>query len=149
MNQSYNKSARFSAPSLISSAIFSNKYETNNESNGNLSKQSNLPQQQPYFSSIRLNQWHTNEEIFNILTYCNRLLNESNLENTKQKLLVKEKWLSNQVKQRPTNGSVFLFDRRIVKNFKKDGFLWKRRKTGGANSVREDRMCLKVTNVFE
>jgi hypothetical protein len=93
---------------------------------------------QPLFASIRLNNWHSNEEIFNILSYCHKYLPQEDF---------KHQFLSNQVIQRPHNGSVFLFDRRIVKNFKKDSFMWKRRKTGGANSVREDRMCLKVNGV--
>ena len=54
--------------------------------------------------------------------------------------------LTNQVQIRPSNGSLFLFDRNIVKNFKKDLYTWKRRKDGG-NSVREDRMSLKINGV--
>jgi hypothetical protein len=112
----------------------------------------------PPFSRLRLNQWHTNEEIFKILTMCNDLatlatknslnsvpISSSDLVIPANKLL--NQWLSNEAYQRPNNGSVFLFDRRKVKNFKKDLFIWKRRKTGGANSVREDRMCLKINGV--
>jgi hypothetical protein len=65
---------------------------------------------------IRLN-WYSNEEIYSILNNY------------------KETNLTNQVQIRPNNGSIFLFDRNIVKNFKKDLFTWKRRKDGG-NSVR-------------
>jgi hypothetical protein len=86
------------------------------------------------FTTTRLNQWHTNEEIFNILT---AVANGKTTIDT----------LKNDVIQRPNNGSIFLFDRRVVKNFKKDSFMWKRRKTGGTNSVREDRMYLKVNGM--
>ena len=95
------------------------------------------------FSKIRLNQWHTNEEIYNILQSCCLLMSEQ-VEFGRETL--KER-LSNEVKLLSKNGSVILFDKRRVKNFKKDSFTWKRRKTGGANSVREDRMLLKVNGV--
>jgi hypothetical protein len=72
----------------------------------------------------KLNQWFTNDEIFKILT---QELGSSN----------------NQIQQLPKNGSVFIFDRKLVKNYKKDGFAWKCRKTA-TKSVREDRMCLKI-----
>ena len=91
------------------------------------------------FSNICLNQWHSNEKIFNILHSFDKMRDDSSCSS--------KNWLTNEVIQRPKNGSVFLFDRRIVKGFKKDYFLWKRRKTGGAKSVREDRMCLKVNGV--
>lgn len=94
------------------------------------------------FSIHRLNQWHTNEEIFNILGKCKYLF--ANDELMRSQL---SSWFTDEVVQRPSNGSVLLFDRRKVKNFKKDGFNWKRRKTGGANSVREDRMYLKINGV--
>lgn len=110
----------------------------------------------PPFSRVRLNQWHTNEEIYNILTKCCFLyslnsknttisLTDSPQEINSFKLL--NEWLTDEVIQRPNNGSVYLFDRRKVKSFKKDGYTWKRRKTGGANSVREDRMYLKINGV--
>lgn len=86
----------------------------------------------PKFSRTRLSQWHTNDEIYSILT------------KTWQAALSNEEDI---VMRRPANGSVFLVDRRKCKNFKKDGFSWKRRKTGGANSVREDRMYLKINGV--
>ena len=82
------------------------------------------------FSRLRLNHWYSNDEIFKILSEC-----ASNLDSD---------WLSDEVLKHPLNGSVFLFDRRRVKKFKKDSFIWKRRKTGGANSIREDRMSLKA-----
>ena len=91
------------------------------------------------FARLRLNHWHSNEEIYKILAHCNHLLATLASSGGEQQWLCEHK-----VTQRPLNGSVFLFDRRRVKNFKKDSFMWKRRKTGGANSVREDRMCLKV-----
>lgn len=104
-------------------------------------------QQPPPFSRTRLTQWHSNEEINSILTKCSQLLSSSS--SATSRLLLNE-WLSGEeciMMRRPSNGSVFLFDRRRVKNFKKDGFSWKRRKTGGANSVREDRMYLKINGV--
>ena len=104
-------------------------------------------QQPPPFSRTRLTQWHSNEEIYSILTQCSQLLSSSS--STASRTLLNE-WLSGEeciMMRRPSNGSVFLFDRRRVKNFKKDGFSWKRRKTGGANSVREDRMYLKINGV--
>lgn len=89
------------------------------------------------FSNIRLDNWHSNEEVYNILQCFNKLITQDGDSSTSN-------WLSDEVIQRPNNGSVFLYDKLVVKNFKKDSFIWKRRKTGGANSVREDRMCLKV-----
>jgi len=89
------------------------------------------------FARLRLDHWYTNDEIFKILTHCTCLLSSI----TNNGIYT---WLSNEVVQHPLNGSVFLFDRRRVKNFKKDAFIWKRRKTGGANSIREDRMSLKA-----
>lgn len=129
------------------------KLPTNTSNNNNKIK---LASFSPPFSRIRLNQWHTNEEIFNILSQCNYLAglaqsasnqlveinNDLNQIISPGKLL--NEWLCEEIVQRPLNGSVFVFDRKRVKNFKKDSFMWKRRKTGGANSVREDRMCLKV-----
>lgn len=114
-----------------------------NESNKQLknNKNLNLSVDRP-FSTLRLNQWLTNEEIFNILSKCKCAFNNDELIRDKSK-----SWFTDEVVQKPTNGSVFLFDRRKVKNFKKDGFNWKRRKTGGANSVREDRMYLKINGV--
>jgi hypothetical protein len=110
------------------------------------------------FARTRLNQWHTNEEIFSILTKCNELAGLSPAsvitvphESGSSRLIpasrILAEWLSDEVLQRPNNGSVLLFDRKKVKNFKKDAFVWKRRKTGGANSVREDRMCLKINGI--
>jgi hypothetical protein len=119
----------------------------------------------PPFAKYRLNQWHTNEEIFNILTQfsCLSSLIANSTKYIPEAFLIDEKsneqlgllepaklmneWLTSQAVQRPKNGSVFIFDRHKVKNFKKDSYIWKRRKTGGANSVREDRMCLKVNGV--
>jgi hypothetical protein len=54
--------------------------------------------------------------------------------------------LTSHVQIRPNNGSLFLYDRNNVKNFKKDLYTWKRRKDGG-NSVREDRMSLKINGI--
>jgi hypothetical protein len=88
------------------------------------------------FARLRLDHWYSNDEIFKILTQCTCLLSSTN-----EALC---EWLSGEVIQHPLNGSVFLFDRRRIKNFKKDAFVWKRRKTGGANSIREDRMSLKA-----
>ncbi|RNA40926.1 calmodulin-binding transcription activator 2 isoform X1 [Brachionus plicatilis] len=124
-----------------SNIVFMNK--SDNEPNTLLkSNQSlNLSVECP-FSIHRLNQWHTNEEIFNILGKCKYLF--ANDELMRSQL---SSWFTDEVVQRPSNGSVLLFDRRKVKNFKKDGFNWKRRKTGGANSVREDRMYLKINGV--
>ena len=114
------------------------------------------------FTRLRLNQWHTNEEIYNILVQCNQLVelvatpmmaDESSgkddvaAASKAQLVSIMSEWLTDDVAQYPVNGAVFIFDRRKVKNFKKDSFTWKRRKTGGANSVREDRMCLKVNGV--
>jgi hypothetical protein len=112
---------------VINNLIDINKNDNLNNNNHNLTAMA------LNFSTTRLNQWHTNEEIFNILT----AVNGNSTPDT----------LKNDVIQRPNNGSIFLFDRRVVKNFKKDSFMWKRRKTGGTNSVREDRMYLKVNGV--
>jgi hypothetical protein len=60
------------------------------------------------FSNIRLHQWHTNEEIFNILHYFST--HETSL-------------LANQAVHRPCNGSVLIFNRHTVKNFKKACYL--------------------------
>ncbi|CAF0709983.1 unnamed protein product [Brachionus calyciflorus] len=95
------------------------------------------------FATYRVQHWHTNEEIFNILSKCSYLFSNEEFKNRAQLT----SWFTEEIVQRPRNGSVFLFDRRKVKNFKKDGFNWKRRKTGGANSVREDRMYLKINGV--
>ena len=116
----------------------------NNSSTVKSKVTNNNPELKPLLVRTRLNNWHTNEEIFNILKYCDFVLNDQQEKNASMKQTFKTNWLSVQVPMRPRNGSVFLFDRRLVKNFKKDSFLWKRRKTGGLNSVREDRMCLKV-----
>lgn len=101
------------------------------------------------FSRTRLNQWHSNEEIFAILTKCSYLFSlkastNRNVDERNRAAKLLNEWLSDECVSRPLNGSVFLFDRRRVKNFKKDAYSWKRRKTGGANSVREDRMNLKI-----
>lgn len=97
------------------------------------------------FSPTRLNQWHTNEEIFKILNECNQLVTLASKNLFYKKL--KEERFSNQTKNIPRNGSVFIFDRREVKNYKKDSFAWKKRKTGSSKSVREDRMSLKVNGI--
>ena len=80
-----------------------------------------------FLPKVRLS-WYSNEEIYSIL---------NNYTETP---------LTNQVQIRPNNGSLFLYDRNVVKNFKKDLYTWKRRKDGG-NSVREDRMSLKINGI--
>ena len=85
------------------------------------------------FISQRLNQWHTNEEVFKILKQCNLLSSLENKSSYYKQL--KEERFSQQAVRMPKNGSVFVFDRRQVKNYKKDFFLWKRRKTGSSKSV--------------
>jgi hypothetical protein len=125
-NNSYNQSSDEDDKILISNEIMPSPKTSPNSSIVN-------------FSSIKLNQWYTNEEIYNILMQCNCL-------NDKDKASISFS-LCKDVIQLPNNGSVFFYDRRVVKNFKKDGFVWKRRKTGGINSVREDRMYLKVNGV--
>lgn len=102
----------------------------------------------PHFSRTRLTQWHSNEEIYSILTQCSHYLTTKSSPSSGEWLLLGDDLASpNGQRRLPQNGSVFLFDRRRCKNFKKDGFSWKRRKTGGANSVREDRMYLKINGV--
>lgn len=73
--------------------------------------------------------WYSNEDIFNILNS----INDTRL-------------LTNDVCKYPVNGSIFIYDKRKVKNFKKDSYTWKKRKLGG-NSIREDRMSLKLNGV--
>lgn len=85
------------------------------------------------FVSQRLNQWHTNEEVFKILDQCNQL-SALALKNSYYKQLKEERFAKEPVRL-PQNGSVLVFDRREVKNYKKDFFLWKRRKTGSSKSV--------------
>lgn len=134
-----------------------------NSSNGEATQQIASFSLHPPFARTRLNQWHTNEEIHSILTKCNDLVSLINTgtlikltggdeaSTTTTRLVTPgqllSEWLSDEVQQRPRNGSVFLFDRRRCKSFKKDAYVWKRRKTGGANSVREDRMCLKINGI--
>ena len=96
------------------------------------------------FNSNRL-QWYSNEEIFKILCESIQLISLADKHSQYKEL--KEQRFSNQALQLPQNGSVFVFDRREVKNYKKDAYCWKRRKTGSANSVREDRMCLKINGI--
>ncbi len=96
------------------------------------------------FCSNRL-QWYTNEEIFKILCESIQLISLASKHPQYKDL--KEQRFSSQALQLPQNGSVFVFDRREVKNYKKDAYCWKRRKTGSAKSVREDRMCLKINGI--
>lgn len=124
-----------------SNSVFMSKPEDESRTLFRNDQAINLSVDRP-FSTHRLNQWHTNEEIFNILSKCGYLFGNDELIRSQL-----SSWFTDEVVLRPSNGSVFLFDRRKVKNFKKDGFNWKRRKTGGANSVREDRMYLKINGV--
>ena len=89
--------------------------------------------------------WHSNEEIFKILCESIQLISLADAQS--QYRAIKEQRFTDKVVQLPRNGSVFIFDRRNVKNYKKDAYCWKRRKTGSAKSVREDRMCLKMNGV--
>lgn len=52
-----------------------------------------------------------------------------------------DEWLSCAPKTRPQNGSIILYNRKKVK-YRKDGYLWKKRKDG--KTTREDHMKLKV-----
>ncbi|XP_068700308.1 calmodulin-binding transcription activator 1-like [Montipora foliosa] len=73
--------------------------------------------------------WNGNEEVLSFLT---------SFSNHKA-------WVSSDVPDRPENGSMFLFDRSKVKNYRKDGYTWKKRRSG--NTIREDHTRLKVNGV--
>ncbi|XP_071488745.1 calmodulin-binding transcription activator 1-like, partial [Diadema antillarum] len=72
--------------------------------------------------------WNTNEELASWLTQ---------FDNHSQ-------WLSSTVKIRPESGSMFLYNRKIVK-YRNDGYLWKKRKD--CKTTREDHMKLKIKGV--
>lgn len=69
--------------------------------------------------------WNTNEEIASYLITFEK----------------HDEWLSCAPKTRPQNGSIILYNRKKVK-YRKDGYLWKKRKDG--KTTREDHMKLKV-----
>ncbi|XP_067051115.1 calmodulin-binding transcription activator 1-like isoform X2 [Acropora muricata] len=73
--------------------------------------------------------WNSNEEVLSFLTSVSD----------------HEPWVTREVRDRPENGSMFLFDRSKVKNYRKDGYTWKKRRSG--NTIREDHTRLKVDGI--
>lgn len=80
------------------------------------------------FAAVKY-KWNSNEEVLSLLT---------SLSNH-------ETWVTRTVPDRPENGSMFLFDRSKVKNYRKDGYTWKKRRSG--NTIREDHTRLKVDGI--
>ncbi|XP_064641860.1 calmodulin-binding transcription activator 2-like isoform X4 [Lineus longissimus] len=72
--------------------------------------------------------WNTNEEIAGLLISFDR----------------HAQWQSSEVKQRPTSGSMVLYNRAQVK-YRNDGYFWKKRRDG--KTTREDHMKLKVQGI--
>ncbi|KAG8383308.1 hypothetical protein BUALT_Bualt05G0171200 [Buddleja alternifolia] len=56
-----------------------------------------------------------------------------------------EHQLTHQIPQKPTSGSIYLFNKRVLKYFRKDGHKWRRRK--GQKTIAEAHERLKVGNV--
>ncbi|KAK3740941.1 hypothetical protein QZH41_017788 [Actinostola sp. cb2023] len=81
------------------------------------------------FSSLKL-KWNSSEEVLSILISFDR----------------HESWFSEKVPTRPPNGSMLLFHRKNIKDYRKDGYTWKKR-TSSSSYIREDHCKLKVSGV--
>ncbi|KXJ21269.1 calmodulin-binding transcription activator 2 [Exaiptasia diaphana] len=81
------------------------------------------------FSSLKL-KWNSSEEVLSILISFEK----------------HESWFSQKVPKRPPNGSMLLFNRQNIKDYRKDGYSWKKR-TSSSSYIREDHCKLKVAGV--
>jgi hypothetical protein len=76
---------------------------------------------------IRKDRGMTPEEVFGYLISFNK----------------HEAWMTTSVPWQPPPGSVFMFNRQKLTNYRKDGYNWMRKK-GATNTTRIDRLTLKV-----